>query len=157
LTFGRNDTYINSDNVDLYWSILPAGDTPDIRKVVSHLTRLLGNRAGAGEITSITPSQVADKVWRYLKHHPYVSTLRLNVINPGDGLLILNAIREIQAAGDFVDLNYDVAFYGDLRYEVMGSAFDDLMEEITISEGGRPEVDEALLRPNKNPLFPKLV
>ena len=67
--------------------------------------------------------QLADKAWRYLKHHPYVSTLRLNVINPGDGQLILNALREIQKSGQFDDLNYDIAFYGDLRYEVMGSAF----------------------------------
>lgn len=155
IAFAQNEVYINSDNIDLYWSILPKGTTTDIRKVVSLVFRLLGQKGG-GEITSITPIQVADKVWRYLKHHPYVSTLRLNVINPGDGLLILNTIREIQKSGQFDDLNYDIAFYGDLRYEVMGSAFDEMMEEAVLSEGSQPEIDEALLRPNDNPLFPKL-
>ncbi|HUU29579.1 MAG TPA: type IV secretion system DNA-binding domain-containing protein [archaeon] len=155
IAFGQNEIYINSDNVDLYWSVLPKGTTTDIRKVVSLVFRLLGQKGG-GEITSITPIQLADKVWRYLKHHPYVSTLRLNVINPGDGQLILNTIREIQKSGQFDDLNYDIAFFGDLRYEVMGSAFDEMMEEIVLSEGSQPDVDEALLRPNKNPLFPKL-
>jgi hypothetical protein len=155
VSFGQNDVYINSDNVDLYWSILPKGTTTDIRKVVSLVFRLLGQKGG-GEITSITPMQLADKVWRYLKHHPYVSTLRLNVINPGDGQLILNTIREIQKSSQFDDLNYDIAFYGDLRYEVMGSAFDEMTEEAVLSEGSQPEVDEALLRPNRNPLFPKL-
>lgn len=148
--------YVNSDNVDLYWSILPKGDTPDIRKVVSFVLRLLGDRGTAGDITTITPSQLADKFWRYLKHHPYVSTLRLNVINPGDGLIVLNAIRELQKGGEFNDLNYDIAFYGDLPYEVMGSAFDDFTEEVMLTEGSQPDVDEILLRPNKNPLFPKL-
>lgn len=155
VSFSQNEVYINSDNVDLYWSVFPKGTTTDIRKVVSLVFRLLGQKGG-GEITSITPMQLADKVWRYLKHHPYVSTLRLNVINPGDGQLILNTIREIQKAGQFDDMNYDVAFYGDLRYEVMGSAFDEMMEEATLSEGSQPEVDEALLKPNRNPLFPKL-
>ncbi len=155
ISFGQNEVYINSDNVDLYWSVLPKGTTTDIRKVVSLVFRLLGQKGG-GEITSITPMQLADKVWRYLKHHPYVSTLRLNVINPGDGQLILNTIREIQKSGQFDGLNYDIAFYGDLRYEVMGSAFDEMMEEAVLSEGSQPEVDEALLRPNRNPLFPKL-
>ncbi|MGH8546860.1 MAG: hypothetical protein ACREX3_25255, partial [Gammaproteobacteria bacterium] len=155
VSFERNSVYINSDNVDLYWSVLPKGTTTDIRRVVSLVFRLLGQKGG-GEITSITPIQLADKVWRYLKHHPYVSTLRLNVINPGDGQLILNTIREIQKSGQFDDLNYDIAFYGDLRYEVMGSAFDEMMEEATLSEGRQPEVDEALLQPNRNPLFPKL-
>lgn len=155
VSFGQNEVHINSDNVDLYWSVLPKGTTTDIRKVVSLVFRLLGQKGG-GEITSITPMQLADKVWRYLKHHPYVSTLRLNVINPGDGQLILNTIREIQKSGQFDDLNYDIAFYGDLRYEVMGSAFDEMTEEAVLSEGSQPEVDEALLKPNRNPLFPKL-
>ncbi len=155
LAFGRNEVYINSDNIDLYWSILPKGTTPDIRKVVSMVCRVLGQKGG-GEITSISPFQLADKVWRYLRHHPYVTTLRMNVINPGDGQLILNTIREIQKSGQFDDLNYDIAFYGDLRYEIMGSAFDEMMEEAVLSEGSQPDVDEALLRPNRNPLFPKL-
>lgn len=155
VSFGRNEVYINSDSLDLYWSVMPKGTTTDIRKVVSLVFRLLGQKGG-GEITSIAPMQLADKVWRYLKHHPYVSTLRLNVINPGDAQLILNTIREIQKSGQFDDLNYDIAFYGDLRYEVMGSAFDEMMEEMVLSEGSQPEVDEALLKPNRNPLFPKL-
>jgi hypothetical protein len=155
ISFGQNDIYINSDNIDLYWSVMPKGTTTDIRKVVSLVFRLLGQKGG-GEITSITPMQLADKVWRYLKHHPYVSTLRLNVINPGDGQLILNTIREIQKSGQFDELNYDIAFYGDLGYEVMGSAFDEMMDEVVLSEGSQPDVDEALLKPNKNPLFPKL-
>lgn len=155
IAFGKNEVYINSDNVDLYWSVFPRGKTTDIRKVVCLVYRLLGQKGG-GEITSITPLQLADKVWRYLKHHPYVSTLRLNVINPGDGQLILNTIREIQKSGQFDDLNYDIAFYGDMRYEVMGSAFDEMMEDAVLSEGSQPEVDGALLKPNRNPLFPKL-
>lgn len=155
VSFAQNEVYINSDNIDLYWSVLPKGTTTDIRKVISLVFRLLGQKGG-GEITSVTPMQLADKIWRYLKHHPYVTTLRLNVINPGDGLLILNTIREIQKSGQFDDLNYDIAFYGDLRYEVMGSAFDEIMEEVVPSEGSQPEVDEALLKPNRNPLFPKL-
>jgi len=155
VAFGRNEVYINSENIDLYWSIMPKGTTSDVRKVVSLVLRLLGQKGG--EITSITSMQLADKVWRYLKHHPYVSTLKMNVINPGDAQLILNTIREIQKSEQFDDLNYDVAFYGDLRYEIMGSAFDDMTAEVVLSEGRQPEVDEQLLRPNQNPLFPKLI
>jgi hypothetical protein len=38
----------------------------------------------------------------------------------------------------------------------MGSAFDEMTEESSFIEGSQSEVDEVLLRPNKNPLFPKL-
>ena len=156
LAFQKDDIYVNSDNLDLYWSILPNGKTRDVRNAVSTLQRLLGFRLNQGEITVITAPQIADRIWRYLKHHPYVSTLRINVINPGDGLLVLNAVRLLQKGDDFKDLNYDVAFYADQRYEIMGSAFDEVTEGTTLSEGAQPDVDEELLKPNKNPLFPKL-
>src|ERR1017187_10256822 len=156
LAFQNDDIYVNSDNLDLYWSILPNGKTRDVRKAVSTIQRLLGFKLNEGEITVITAAHIADRIWRYLKHHPYVSTLRVNVINPGDGLLVLNAIRLIQKGDDFKDLNYDVAFYADQRYEIMGSAFDEVTEGTALSESSQPDVDEELLRPNKNPLFPKL-
>jgi len=156
IAFKSDEIYVNSDNLDLYWSILPSGTTTDVRKSVSSLMRLLGFKLNQGEITVITAPQVADRIWRYLKHHPYVTTLRLNVVNPGDGLLVLNAIREIQKLDEFQDLNYDVAFYADQRYEIMGSAFDEMTEGATLADGSPPEVDEDLLQPNTNPLFPKL-
>lgn len=156
IAFKNDEIYINSDNLDLYWSILPRGTTTDVRKSVSSLMRLLGFKLNQGEITVITAPQIADRIWRYLKHHPYVTTLRINVINPGDGLLVLNAIREIQKLDEFGNLNYDVAFYADQRYEIMGSAFDEMTEGATVADGSPPEVDEDLLQPNKNPLFPKL-
>lgn len=156
IAFKNDEIYINSDNLDLYWSILPRGNTIDVRKSVSLLMRLLGFKHNQGEITVITSAQVADRFWRYLKHHPYVTTLRINVINPGDGLLVLNAIREIQKIEEFKALNYDVAFYADQPYEIMGSAFDEMTEGATLADGSPPEVDEELLQPNKNPLFPKL-
>jgi hypothetical protein len=90
------------------------------------------------------------------------STVRVSVVreapedNPGDGLLVLNAIREIQKIEEFCDLNYGVAFYADQRYEIMGSAFDEMTEGATLADGSPPDVDEELLQPNKNPLFPKL-
>ena len=57
---------------------------------------------------------------------------------------------------DFKSLRYDITFYGTLGYELMGSAFDELMNDTTLSEGSRPDVDDELLEPSHNPLFPKL-
>jgi DNA phosphorothioation-dependent restriction protein DptH len=156
LSFENNEIYINTDNIDLYWSILPNSKTNDIRKVVTQLMRALGFKETAGEITSVTPLHIKDRIWRYLKHHPYVTTLKLNVINPGDGYLVLNTIRALQKDEEFKHLKYDITFYGNLGYELMGSAFDDLMNENTSAEGVMSDIDEELLQPNNNPLFPKM-
>jgi len=157
LSLGHGEIYVNSDNLDLYWSIFPKSNTKDIRKLNSYVFKLLNIKDNNGHITTITPEQIADKLWRYLKHHPYVTTLKLNVINPGDGLVVLNSIRLLQSDNDFKEMNYDVAFYGDMRYEMMGNAFDRLTEENLSAEGMEKDVDEELLRPNPNPLFPKLL
>jgi len=156
LSFEKNSFYVNTDVLDLYWSIFPKSTTTDIRKVVAMISKALGYKDDLGNISSVTSEQIADRLWRYLRHHPYIKTLKLNVLNPGDGLLFLNTIRELQKIDDFKMLRYDITFYGTLGYELMGSAFDELMNDNPLSEGSRPDVDDELLEPSHNPLFPKL-
>jgi len=155
LSFEKESFFVNTDVLDLYWSIFPKSTTEDIRKVVAMLSKALGYKDDLGNISSVTPRQIADRLWRYLRHHPYIKTLKINVINPGDGLLFLNTIRELQKIEEYKNLRYDITFYGSLGYELMGNAFDNLMNESDSSET-RPEVDEELLEPSHNPLFPKL-
>jgi DNA phosphorothioation-dependent restriction protein DptH len=156
LSFEKNNFYVNTDVLDLFWSIFPKSTTTDIRKVVAIISKALGYKDDLGNISSVTPAQIADRLWRYLRHHPYIKTLKLNVLNPGDGMLFLNTIRELQKMDDFKDLRYDITFYGTLGYELMGCAFDELMNDTILTEGSRPDVDDELLEPSHNPLFPKL-
>lgn len=156
LAFEQNSFFVNTDVLDLFWSIFPKSTTTDIRKVVAMISKALGYKNDLGNISSVSPSQIADRLWRYLRHHPYIKTLKLNVLNPGDGQLFLNTIRELQKMDEFKNLRYDITFYGTLGYELMGSAFDDLMNDEALSEGSRPDIDDELLEPSHNPLFPKL-
>lgn len=156
LAFEQNSFFVNTDVLDLFWSIFPKSTTTDIRKVVALISKALGYKNDLGNISSVSPSQIADRLWRYLRHHPYIKTLKLNVLNPGDGQLFLNTIRELQKMDEFKNLRYDITFYGTLGYELMGSAFDDLMKDESLSEGSRLDIDDELLEPSHNPLFPKL-
>jgi len=156
LAFEQNSFFVNTDVLDLFWSIFPKSTTTDIRKVVAMISKALGYKNDLGNISSVSPSQIADRLWRYLRHHPYIKTLMLNVLNPGDGQLFLNTIRELQKMDEFKNLRYDITFYGTLGYELMGSAFDDLMKDESLTEGSRPDIDDELLEPSHNPLFPKL-
>jgi len=156
LSFKKNNFFVNTDVLDLYWTIFPKSTTTDIRKVVALISKALGYKDDLGNISSVSAPQIADRLWRYLKHHPYIKTLKLNVLNPGDGLLFLNSIRELQKMEDFKKLRYDITFYGTLGHEIMGSSFDGLMNDSTNTEGRGLDIDEELLEPSHNPLFPKL-
>lgn len=163
ISWNNGQVFVNTDNVDLFWSILPSSEVKDLRTAVNAALQLVGAAGRQIIISTVTPKQIADKLERYLCHHPYVRTLKLNVINPGDGMLLLEAVEQLLARDNYRDLNFDIKFFSPVgtRPQLVGNAFDDLMEQRYDEEwvSGRTlsEVEERLLSPNENPLFPKLI
>lgn len=155
--------FINTDNYDLFWSILPKAGTDDLRTAVNATLQALGTTTPGGSLSTITPKQIADKIDRYLCHHPYVQTLKINVVNPGDGALILEAIKSLLERDLYADLNFDIKFFAPqgTRHQLIANVFDDLMTQKTVEEWSRgrapSDTEERLLSPNTNPLFPKLI
>jgi len=159
----KGQVYVNTDNYGLYWGIFPNAKTPDLRTAVNAVLQILGTGTPGGGISTVTPKQIADKMERYLCHHPYVQTLKINVINPGDGGFILEAIKLLLTRDLYKDLNFDLKFFAPAgtRHQLIGNAFDDFMTQKSSDEwtAGKilSETEERLLSPNANPLFPKLV
>jgi DNA phosphorothioation-dependent restriction protein DptH len=163
LAWQQGRAYINTDNLGLFWGIYPDGELPDLRSAVNAALQAVGAAPLGGEISTVTPRQIADKIVRYLCHHPYVQTLKINVINPGDGRLLLEAIKALLGQDLYEDFNFDLKFFSsrDTPYPLVASAFDEFMSQksredwafgITLSE-----TEDRLLSPNENPLFPKLI
>jgi hypothetical protein len=163
ISWGQGKVFVNTDNLDLFWSILPDGQIDDLRTAVNAARQVLGSAAREVVISTVTPRQIADKIERYLCHHPYVRALKVNVVNPGDGMLLLEAIKQLLGKPLYADMNFDVKFFAPqgTRHQLVGNAFDDLMEQRDDEEWTRgrmlSETEERLLQPNANPLFPKLM
>lgn len=163
VAWNQGRVFINTDNIDLFWSILPSATVSDLRTSVNAALQLLGAAGRQVIISTVTPKQIADKMERYLCHHPYVRTLKVNVINPGDGMLLLEAIKHLLIKEIYKDLNFDIKFFSPAgtRSQLVGNAFDDLMEqrddEDWVSGRTLSEIEERLLSPNENPLYPKLI
>jgi hypothetical protein len=163
ISVAKGEVFINTDNHGLFWSIFPDANTPDLRTAVNAALQVLGAETEGGVISTVSPKQIADKMERYLCHHPYVQTLKLNVVNPGDGRLILEAIKLLLGKEPYRELNFDLKFFSPAgtRHQLVGNAFDDFMAQKSIDDwsGGRTlsETEEILLSPNPNPLFPKLI
>eukprot|EP00913_Durusdinium_trenchii_P028516 g26744.t1 len=163
ISWEQGQTFINTDNLDLFWSVLPNGNVKDLRTAVNTARHAVGASGQEVVVSTVTPMQIADKIERYLCHHPYVRSLKVNVINPGDGALLLEAIKSLLGKPLYETLNFDVKFFAptDTRHELVGDAFDDFMTQRRPEEWtyGRSlsETEERLLQPNENPLFPKLV
>lgn len=163
LAWSQDRVFVNTDNLGLFWGLYPDGELADLRTAVNAALQAVGARSTGGEVSTVTPRQIADKMLRYLAHHPYVQTLKINVINPGDGRLLLEAIKLVLNNELYADLDFDIKFFSpaDTPHQLVGSAFDDLMSqkarEDWISGQTLSDVEERLLNPNENPLFPKLI
>lgn len=163
ISWEQGRTFVNTDNLDMFWSVLPCGDVKDLRTAVNAARQAVGASRQDVVVSTVTPRQIADKIERYLCHHPYVQSLRINVINPGDGALLLEAIKSLLGKRLYENLNFDVKFFApkDTRHQLVGDAFDDFMTQRRPEEwtygGSLSETEERLLQPNENPLFPKLI
>lgn len=163
ISWEQGQTFVNTDNLDLFWSLLPSGNVEDLRTAVNAARQAVGASRQEAVVSTVTPRQIADKIERYLCHHPYVQSLKVNVINPGDGALLLEAIKNLLGNPLYENLNFDVKFFApkDARHELVGDAFDDFMTQRRPEEwtygGSLSETEERLLQPNENPLFPKLI
>ncbi|MBA3485516.1 MAG: hypothetical protein H0T51_27295, partial [Pirellulales bacterium] len=156
-TLGR----FSRSNEGVVRSVLPNARVSDLRTAVNATRQAVGAGRQTMLVSTVTPAQIADKIERYLCHHPYVQTLKVNVINPGDGLFLLEAIKSLLAKPLYEHLNFDLKFFAPdgTRHELVGNAFDDFMtigQSGDFSAGGSlSESEEKLLQPNENPLFPK--
>jgi len=104
-------------------------------------------------VTEITASAVADKLQAFLRQHPYVGTLVVNVINPGDAALLVDALVELEGRLEDEKLRYDLRLFTDAAApELVGRALRDLMDP----ERQLSEAAAQLAGPGRSPLFPKL-
>jgi DNA phosphorothioation-dependent restriction protein DptH len=163
ISWSQQGIFINTDSVDFFWHIYPHAKSKDLRTAVNATLQVLGATHREVLISTVTPRQIADKIERYLCHHPYVCTLKINVVNPGDAQLLLESIKQLLDRELYRHLNFDLKFFAPIgtRHQFVGTAFDNLMEQRDDDENTRSrgisETEESLLQPNANPLFPKLI
>src|SRR5262249_35651972 len=60
---------------------------------------------------AIPPQVLADRVERYLRLHPYVSTLVISAVNPGRGEQLADILVELQRRKHLQHVNYDIRIF----------------------------------------------
>ncbi|NIY65474.1 methylation-associated defense system ATP-binding protein MAD8 [Streptomyces malaysiensis] len=101
-----------ADNLTPYWGAYLPSETADPRGLLGRLSTAL-NLPGVSPRTSdgasaLSGTALADRIERYVRLHPYVRTLVLNVVNAGRGEIIADALLELQRRAVTRDLTYDI-------------------------------------------------
>ncbi|MEU9001644.1 hypothetical protein [Streptomyces sp. NPDC048551] len=101
-----------ADNLTPYWAAYLPSETADPRGLLGRLTTALrlpaaGPRA-AGGAGALSGTALADRIERYVRLHPYVRTLVMNVVNAGRAEIVADALLELQRRTPTRDLTYDI-------------------------------------------------
>lgn len=162
----RGRAYVEQSLLTSHWSLfLPdrSEQSPQLDSIASreNCRRLLGIRRPAPLTAAVSSKEIADRAFEYLQQHPYVEQLKINVFNPGDGQVITNALRLVEARrlqiaddpGSPPPLRYSVQMFGSqTQVETMGEAFESLLDpERQVAE------DDEFTLTSSNHLLPKLV
>ena len=156
---GVSRFYIEQGSLTPFWSLYMPADIEDRRALFARVKRALAiNRSGmdAGAIGGVDRDTMTQKIQRYLIQHPYVQILKVNVFNPGDSSLLVDAILKIDEERLKIKLP-------SLRYELrlftQGSVLEDIgeaVENLTNPERQVSPAADAFSSPSDNHLFPKL-
>ncbi|MDR7303499.1 methylation-associated defense system ATP-binding protein MAD8 [Haloactinomyces albus] len=100
-----------ADDLNPYWGALAATDSPDPQGTLRALTSVLGKSAQSSSRPPVSGQALADRVERYLRAHPYVTTLTIAAVNPGRAEALADMLVQLQRRAEFSDLRYDLRLF----------------------------------------------
>lgn len=93
-----------------YWGVCLPTDAPDPQSLLASLAHALRlPERGGGHV--VPPRVLADRVERYLRQHPYVSTLVISAFNPGRAEQLADMLVELQRRKQLRHVNYDIRIF----------------------------------------------
>jgi len=125
-----------------------------ISRQLLHYFRGLFNITKDNYIESdISKKLVINHIKNYLRQHPYVDKLIMNLVNAGDANVFSDALIELEKDSEFSSTKYEIRLFKDSDKIIEhGDELKSLINpQSTISEEA-----EAFSQPSKNRLFPKL-
>ncbi|WEV25836.1 hypothetical protein OYE22_11995 [Streptomyces sp. 71268] len=136
-----------------FWQVCLPSETADPRGTVSLLAAAVGADSGAAASGLVTGSDLADRVERYVRLHPYADSLVINALGAGRGDLLTAMLTELQSRKHLAHLRYTVRLFADDPAEPwVGEALTGLFSP---TSGPRSVAAEAFATPG-DPLRPKL-
>ncbi|MGW0755564.1 methylation-associated defense system ATP-binding protein MAD8 [Streptomyces sp. NPDC002814] len=136
-----------------FWQVCLPSETADPRGTVSLLAAAVGAASDAAASGLVTGSDLADRVERYVRLHPYADSLVINALGAGRGDLLTAMLTELQSRKHLAHLRYTIRLFADNPAEPwVGEALTDLFSP---ASGTRSVAAEAFATPG-DPLRPKL-
>ena len=111
-----------------YWAVHLPTDTDDPYYLPTEMTSALAVPDRGSADLSVTPAQLADRLERYVRMHPYVGTLVICAVNAGRAELVADTLIALQRRPDLRHLTYDIRVFATYLHQPdTGQALADLL------------------------------
>lgn len=135
-----------------YWQVCLPSEADDPREVLARMAGALGIDAAVAA-GGVSGDELADRVEKYIRLHPYVDSLVINALGAGHGELLADMLVSLQERRQLSHLHYTVRLFAAAPDDPWtGSALTELMAP---ASGSRSAAAEAFATPG-DPLRPKL-
>jgi len=125
--------YLNIDSFGQFWLFYSPVGHSNLRRLLTKIQVLLSIETGEEILTGVSKKDIIERMKRFLRQHAYVKTLKLNVINPGKGQLVLDSLEDVIDESETITIEdrniaFEVDLFGDdRRLDLLGYEFDKLM------------------------------
>jgi hypothetical protein len=89
--------FLFAQNLRFFWGLCLPVEARDAGRRVADVARIVGLQEDESALADLPPHRLASELRIYRDIHPYLDTLRLNLINPGSGAFIAAALRSFVA------------------------------------------------------------
>ncbi|MEU6072530.1 hypothetical protein [Micromonospora sp. NPDC047074] len=155
LTAVGTDGRLSAAAVDLatHWGVYLPAETGDPQTLLADVASALGVPDSPSAALTVTAGQLADRIERYVRMHPYVATLVLCVVNPGRAEQLADTLIELERRKNLRHLSYDLRlFAADPQQTGTGMALAQLLS----GEWSTTAEAETFCTPTSTGLAPKL-
>jgi len=113
-----------------YWGACLPTDNPDPQALLARLAQALRVPTRQPGDRVVSPRVLADRVERYVRQHPYVTTLVISAVNLGSADLLADMLVELQRRRHLKRMRYDIrAFAPDAAAARSGVALASLLRD----------------------------
>jgi DNA phosphorothioation-dependent restriction protein DptH len=142
------------DALSREWGLWAASNGGDASSRIAAVRNWFG--LGARRLGATSERELITRVRRYLRTHPYVHTLMLNFVQPGDADLALRLMADLQGDPTTRHLRYVIRLFGDPTDATLGSSLDNFMLDPEVARNIPREIADALTTSGGDALKPKI-
>lgn len=93
----ETDVFVFAQNLRVFWGAALPVPARDPARRLADLAHIVGLPSDEASVSDLPPERLASEFQAYREVHPYLDCFRLNVLNPGSGDFIADAIRNLYA------------------------------------------------------------